>query len=156
MNNIINHDKSPYVQDVSLELLWDAVELLIITNNSNIVLDLEQKKELLEAENVVQAFISQINLRANLITGNYEAGLKMVAPIFFDSESTLKEVHYQSMIIALLARLKKQNKIQWNMSYSNIESQRLNNLVDQYISGNLSSLSSVISIIISQRVIFQI
>lgn len=69
------------------------------------------------------------------MSGNYETGIKMVAPIFFGTTNSIQDIPYKNMIIALLARLKRQNKIQWRMPHSNQNETKLNAMVDAFISG---------------------
>lgn len=57
----------------------------------------------------------------------------MVTPIFFDSDGKLSELPYLNILIALLARLKKQTKTKFPIHQSNDMMQQLDAIVDSFI-----------------------
>ncbi len=107
MNNNIkvnNIDGTPFPEAAgSLVSLVDAVEIISSTHVENLLGNREGKKNYKEAESVVHNFLSQARIQANLLTGDYQAGLKLVSPIFFDSEGKLSELPYLNILVALLA-----------------------------------------------------
>lgn len=147
MNNITRIDGSPHVHRHDwIQLLHEAVEVLIATNISNILWKTAEKQAFREAAAKVQQFLSWIGIQANLIDGDYEAALKMVALSPHNTTDKLKDLPNRAMIIALLARLKGTKK-RLPMPRSNVEEKELDTIVDGYIAKDWDSTSSAISAI---------
>lgn len=143
MNKVTNIDGSPFIQKENpVHQLNEAIERLLSPDDANI----DNWVTLHIAEQRIQFFLSQTRIKANLVSGNYEAGLKMVAPIFCDVKHSIRNIPYQNMLIALLARLKQQNKIQWEMLRTNLQEMELDDMVDAFISGGGSSPNDAIHI----------
>ena len=162
MDNVINLNSwTPYIPpQYPIQQLNEAIECLLASwiANTDFILssvnlttlpENSSKKDIMNttiAKERIQFFLSKTRITANLLSGNYEAGLKMMAPIVHDGNRLFSDLPYRNMIIALLARLKKQNKVKWQMHYSNQYEIDLNTMVDSFISDDGSSPNDAIRI----------
>lgn len=159
--NIMNW--APYIQPQHpIQQLNEAIECLLTywIVNTNFILNLVTSHQSSDNPNSltispriateqIQYFLSKTRITANLLSGNYESALKMLAPIIHDSKWLFSDLPYRNMIIALLARLKKQNKIQWKMPRISQDEIALNTMVDAFLSRDGNSPNDAISIPIS-------
>lgn len=52
----------------------------------------KNKQEVQQNESIIQNYINSTKLRANLLHGNYEAALRMTAPVFAERKGQLSEI----------------------------------------------------------------
>jgi hypothetical protein len=81
----------------------------------------------------IQQYLAQTKISVDLISGDYQAGLKAVAPLFFLSDGTLGQKPYLNILIALLARLKRKSPLKKSMPFSSYELEQLDTIVDLFI-----------------------
>ncbi len=131
--NVVNIDGSDHIQkQAPTRKLTGAVESISSYEVGKILTESE-KKEYAEAEVYIQRFLKRTRIQANLLSGDYQAWLKLVAPIFFDAQGTLKELPFLNILIALLARLKKKAPQKYPMQYSDEKMQKLDTIVGHFI-----------------------
>jgi hypothetical protein len=73
----------------------------------------------------------------------------MVGPIFFTDNARIQDRYFQSILLALLARLKQQQSKNIHTHHPDDNMNRLNNLVLQYISHSGEGPSDSISLMYS-------
>ncbi len=150
MNSITRIDGSPYFAEGNwVWSLHEDVEVLIASKVSTLLWKTVEKQAFREATARVQEFLSWIDIQANLINGDYEAVLKMIASSPSITTDKFKEFPNKTVLVALLARLKGTKKRR-PMPRSRIDERELDIIVDRYIANNWDSASSAISILASR------
>ena len=134
-------------QENNLAILGDAISLVSTSRIEELLWNTAKKEELRNAENTIQDFLSRTRIQANLLTWNYQTGIKMVTPIFFDSDGKLSELPYLNILVALLARLKKQTKTKFPIQQSDDMTRQLDAIVDSFIGKNGTSPNDATAIL---------
>jgi hypothetical protein len=140
-------DTDLYLHKQAIIRLTEAIETLLCHINTSLLESIQAKKEIKWAEILIQDFLNRTRITANLLTGNYETWLKLVAPIFFVENINLKDSYFQCILVALLARLKFQQTRNLDNRRTNIQESKLNDLVLHYIARKGESPADALSIL---------